>query len=307
MKVRTTLTLILILLIASSNLMILATKPAAAQSIPTPSIPTFTVRLVDPPETQQNNNKTIEVTINNQPFTYTNNSYHLYYNLRVKQHSENESGWIEKYQVLNGTTPNQDDNDVYNDAFYVIPDSTIQSTGEHTTITLYLAKVAGGYNLGTYDQRQNFNILLSGVPSDGQIDFQVEAIVGHESQMLVKVSNDPSNPSSSEAYEYVPTVAYDSSNGWSDLQTIKLANGLVTITNFTPNPSILSSPTETLPSTPLPSTPTSMPANPSNADNKADPISLPITTLVIATSVALAIAVILGVLLLRRHPKPSKL
>jgi hypothetical protein len=86
--------LILILIMAFSCLSLLVVKPASAQTIPTPSVPTFTVNYINssyyvpdiPYPGYYVNNSTIEIIITNQPFvSYTDSSGYqvkLFYNIR---------------------------------------------------------------------------------------------------------------------------------------------------------------------------------------------------------------------------------
>src|SRR5512138_1279460 len=98
----------LIILVAISSLALLAFKPASAQTIPNPSVPEFTVRYADfsydvsptygidqytgktiiVKMAEHVDNKTIELTVKNQPFTPHNDSsgnpIDLYYNFRFK-------------------------------------------------------------------------------------------------------------------------------------------------------------------------------------------------------------------------------
>jgi hypothetical protein len=128
------------------------TEPA---SIPTPSVPEFTVEIVDhsyvvpsytsidpytgEPITHPSytvENITIDITIENQPFTPPDSLTNLYYGVRVKGHYEND--WTELYYITNETNGN-----------YL----RIQSASENTVIS---------------------------IPQDypqGQVDFQVEAVI----------------------------------------------------------------------------------------------------------------------------------
>jgi hypothetical protein len=116
--------LILIGLIAFSCLTLLTAKPATAQTASKPSVPEFTLRYVDhsydvPPTTTSTidqytgktvttttpgyhvENKTVEVTVTNQPFTlYSDaegNHIGLSYNVRFKGHFGAESDWNQPF------------------------------------------------------------------------------------------------------------------------------------------------------------------------------------------------------------------
>ncbi len=82
--------LLFILIIVISGLSLWIIKPVFAQSIPTPSMPQFTVKFVNASysvtstnsytgenETQLISNNSIEVTIKNQPFDYSNQRFSL--------------------------------------------------------------------------------------------------------------------------------------------------------------------------------------------------------------------------------------
>jgi hypothetical protein len=82
--------LILLLTISIGNLSLRLTS---AQSIPTPSVPEFTVTIVEHPYNESNyivENQTIEFMIKNQPFSYSFNgtTYALYYNTSFKEVSD---------------------------------------------------------------------------------------------------------------------------------------------------------------------------------------------------------------------------
>jgi len=142
-------------------------KAVFAESIQAPNVPEFTVELVAhpydvPPVTTTTidqysgeeivinisgyhvENKSIEITIKNQPFTpFTHqNGYeiNLYYNVRSKGHFGDDSDWRELYSR-------------YKDPSSANP---VQSNFEYTILS-----VSADY------------------PVDSRVDFQVEAIVGH--------------------------------------------------------------------------------------------------------------------------------
>jgi hypothetical protein len=224
--------LLIILILAASSLILV--KPAFAQSIPKPSVPEFTIRFVNASytvtttnsyngqtTTQQISNNSIEVIVKNQPFSYANNSYQVYFNLRVKPHFEN--GWFEEvYPLINGTSSPADANGLFSFAWFLSAGSPNQSSTEQTFITLPLLKVALGYDLGYYYESHT-NTLLHGIPTNGQIDVQVEALVGHNSEMWIPPSEPQHFLLPTPISGYVPALAYDSTSGWSNTQTISLA------------------------------------------------------------------------------------
>ena len=188
--------LILILIIASSSLTILIFEPITAQSVPKPSVPQFALNLVEnpydvsptysiDPYTGKNvitqpgyhsENRSVEIKITNQPFTSINigNSEYanLFYNISYNGRYEN------------------------NCPLYSYDPNTIfirQSDNEYTTISF------------TY------------IPNEGQIDFRVQAQIGYYTEY------------------HMPFVAYRFTgevSGWSNTQTITIPE---TSTTDSPN------------------------------------------------------------------------
>jgi hypothetical protein len=165
------LALILILIMVISSLSLIIVKSTSAQTIPTPSVPEFNAKIVDHsydvPQTYVNytnpytgqqetrtqggyhvENKTIDVTIKNQPVATVNidgNITQLFYVIRWKGHFEN---W-------NDTS---DFNDV-SDQYYFDSHGIQASNSEYTVKT---------YGVPYF----------SDVPEGGQVDFQVRAQIG---------------------------------------------------------------------------------------------------------------------------------
>jgi hypothetical protein len=179
-NINRTFALILIGVIAFSSL-ILLTRTTDAQTTPTPSVPTFTVKLVDNSYTtpiiasssidpytnkttitqsggQYVKNFTIEIIITNQalPSSLNDGKHSVYYSIRLKPHFS-ENG-CDQYGTLmpcnNSLAPDPADASVTEYFANVIPK---QSDGLYTTFP-----IEGNY----YNQ------------SD-QIDFQVKAVIGH--------------------------------------------------------------------------------------------------------------------------------
>jgi len=180
-----------------------------------PSVPEFTVKLVahpyDVPTTYSTDpytgetithagyhveNKSIEVSIKNQPFTpYTDmdgKSINLYYNVRVKGHFE--ENWTELFSA----------------------------SGEYPS--------AGSYPKQDYGSQYTIVFYPRIVPSNGQMDFQVEALVGYYTQ--VYLGNTP-------AYYDVFT---GETSDWSNTQTITIGESQTP----TPSPAITPTPTPTI-------------------------------------------------------------
>jgi hypothetical protein len=152
---------VLVLVLASSSLIVV--KPVQS-AIAKPSVPEFTVQLVAypydvpttysiDPYTGENithpgyhvENKSIEITISNQPFaTYTDaegNHINLYYNVRVKGHFE--ENWTELFT----------------------------NSGEYPSL--------GSYPEQDYKSHCTVFSIPEAYPSNAQVDFQVEALAGY--------------------------------------------------------------------------------------------------------------------------------
>jgi hypothetical protein len=238
-KIGKTLALILILIIAISSLSLMLVKPAFAQT-PTPSIPTFAVKFVNASynvtttnsytgvnETQQISNNSIEITIKNQPFGYSNNQ--IYLNVRIKPHFADN--WTEVYPLENISSSYNGDG-TFSYAEYINYDSPSQSNSSYTTITYLVVPTdlyqASGYDIQRYysgqdGQEGDYGALLYAIPDSGQVDFQVEALVGHSSQMWV--IEHPSYPTIG-GYS-ASAVAYDLTSGWSKTQTLTISSSTV--------------------------------------------------------------------------------
>lgn len=231
-------------------------ESAFAQSILKPSVPEFTLKYIHnsydvaptygiDPYTGKNvvtqagyhvENKSIEITIRNQPFTLikVDNEHYadFFYNISYKGH------YGEDWQYYSY--------DLNTEWFLR------QSDSEYTVIS------------------------FKQIPSDGQIDFRVQAQIGYFT------------------YYYMPWKVYDftgETSGWSNTQTITISDGSTSTT--TPNPTSSSNPTIT-PTL----TPTSTPTSPANAN--PDSISMPLSTLLVVGVVFVVIIASLLLLLYRR-------
>ncbi|MCW4000006.1 MAG: hypothetical protein NWE93_07190 [Candidatus Bathyarchaeota archaeon] len=229
----------------------------SAESVPKPAVPQFTIKYVpasysttttDPytgqTTTTQHPNRTIQITMTNQPTIGSNHS--IYYNIRVRPHFE--GNWTELYPLWKLPTARYDwDTETWTYSQYLYTQemplalqTPIQSSGQYTTVNLPLD--------------ENPRYPLSHLPDSAQLDFQVEALVGHAAQSWA--IQHPLNPE--YGGYYVDSVAYDSDSGWSGTKTINLADSSVTI-QATPNHT--SSPDPTLPSasSPLPTATSAQP------------------------------------------------
>jgi hypothetical protein len=138
---------VIILTLAVSSLIMI--KPASAQSIPKPSVPEFALEYVENPyDTQAGyhiENKSVEVTIKNQPFvTYlaadSHRQINLYYNISYKEH--NEEQWSYCYDYFSASSSN------------------------YTIVTIGLGTMADRGTIGNLS---------------GEADFRVQALVGYYS------------------------------------------------------------------------------------------------------------------------------
>lgn len=264
--------LILAAAIAISSLSILATEPTGAQSTAKPSIPRFTLEIVDhsyevpitytysiDPYTGKEvknaqggyrvENKTIDVTIRNQP---SSNENKIYYNIRVKGHFAQESEWKELYSPYSarnreGTT-------------FAYQMSPSQSSAQYTIISC-----------------------PADYPVDSKIDFQVQALEGYFT----------------EYYPYIGVGAYGyrftgGLSDWSDTQTITIPTE--SDSTHTPNPT-----STTTNQTVTPNNPTATPTTDGNPSQMID--TIPITTFAAVVIALVVIIAILTVGLFRRKRK----
>jgi hypothetical protein len=198
------------LILASGMCFVTVRASTDVSGIPKPSVPDFTLKVVAhpydvPPKYETNpytgksemteagyhvENKSIEVTIRNQPFTSTsdeNGNYaNLYYAVRFK------GSYVDKWKYY----PHDMDSN------YSTATSTPfnASESEYTTITV---------GLSTY--------LLNNVPAGGEVDFQVEAFIGYEKRVDFFFLGD-------EGHYYYTFTAFERS-GWSETQTITIPEG----------------------------------------------------------------------------------
>jgi hypothetical protein len=212
--------LLLITLLAVSSLLLIG--PVSAQSIPKPSVPEFTLRIVarpyDVPPTATIDpytgktvitqggyhveNKSIDVVIKNQPFMlYTANGSeaNLYYQIQFKGHYTDD--WQFYWPNAIGYTDN-------------IP----QSGGDYTVISVPIG--SDGVHAGS---ETNF-------PEAGKVDFRVKALIG--SFTLIPHGN-----------LFSDRIEFNGEEGdWSNTQTITINETTPTVTPSTSLPSPSTSP-----------------------------------------------------------------
>ena len=202
--------LVLLICVVSSLIMV---KPTFAQSIPTPSVPEFTLKLVGPPyllnttysldpNTGQivanigytNPYSALEINVKNQPFVkpFEGGYGNLYYNVRIKDHNATDN-WVEAYN------PN-----------YFFP--TQSNDSDYT-------------NVGGSIEDYNFVGSLIG----RQIDIQVEAMLGGIFRKSLAFGS---------GYEF-----RGATSGWSNTQTISIPPN-TPLTTPTTSPSASLSPTQ---------------------------------------------------------------
>jgi hypothetical protein len=164
----------------------------------------------------------IEITIANQQFDYSN--YLLYYNIRSRPHFE--GNWTEAYPVMTWASSYEGGYN-YSHAQYINDYSVQQSKTSCTTIN-FTVRPTELYQATGYDV---MGVGYYGIPYGSQLDFQVEAQVGHPSQRWV--SDHPLLPIESGGFE--PAVAYDKSSGWSNTKTISIGE---TSPSVSPSPTV---------------------------------------------------------------------
>ena len=187
-------TLMLITVLTVSSLVMVGS--VFAESIPKPSIPEFKVEYVS---------GTVEVRIENQPFTTmvvqegtATWTVEFYYNIRVKEH--HEENWV----------------NLYSPAVVPLNPSNSDYTLLSFLLTLSPTHPEQGYILESYHSKSgSYFPSLTGLDSDAQIDFQVEAMVGYLSRTV----------------EFASWHFTGETSGWSSTQTLTLGE------NQTPTPS----------------------------------------------------------------------
>jgi hypothetical protein len=192
--------LLLILVATASSLLFVKT---AYSSVPTPSVPEFTMKLAyssyavtttNPytglDETERISNNSIEITIKNQPFNYPD--YQLYYSVRAKPHFA-ENDWTN------------------------VSTSILQSDSSYTVIVFSAVSTVMTGETG-YDLKKGDQTVFYALPDGSQLDFQVEASVGHIAQRWVP----PHWMTPDISGHYVDYVAFDTTSGWSETQTFTI-------------------------------------------------------------------------------------
>jgi hypothetical protein len=283
--------ILLIVVLAVSGLIVVGST--SGQSIPTPSVPEFTIQLTDRsydlPATYSTDsytgktvthegyhveNKTIDIVIKNQPFTpYRDghgNTTELYYIVRTKGYFGTE--WV---TFSNG-------------------DGYLSSSTEYTTITFLTSKVPISNWPAVY------------TPPDGQVDFQVQAKTGYYYYQWVSMGLQDHPLAGGEVRMFNGTTS-----DWSDIHTFSVNDGSVSVApSAGPESSQVSTPTQ---STPMPTmtnpdglaieNPT---ATPLPADIGADFLSGSGLWQVAVVVLCAVVAVLMVALLYKRSSVPQK-
>ena len=150
------------------------------------------------------NSSVMEVTIKNQPFTsYYDDSLgqHVFLGYNIRLKDHFEGGWTELYRASDGYLGQWSDSD------YTV--RTLHTeTGTGTTIAI----------------REGFSMTF---PAGSQLDFQVEAMIGYVSRDISQAG--------------APWVFTGEKSGWSNTQTLKIAESQTP----TPAPTFTPEPTST--------------------------------------------------------------
>lgn len=232
--------LILILIMAISSLSLLIVKPTFAQSIPSLSAPTFSVSFVDnsynssatygiDPYTGKTviteggyfvQNKSIELSIKNQPFTpYTDangNYVSMYYNISVKGHFGNDWYYYDTYQ-----------------GYWYANDSYkfLEASNQSYTILVF---DFDGNNDTSYEKPYCVNLV--DFPDGSQVDFRVQAYVAY----FTTASNPIIASPTYSPYRIVVNLVSESA--WSNTQTVTIPESS-TSASPSPTPTVPEFPT----------------------------------------------------------------
>jgi hypothetical protein len=241
------LAVLLVFALAASSLTIL--EPTLAQTILKPSKPEFSIKFVNASLTEINinpytglnevqlvDNNTIEIKINNQPWQHSD--YQIYYNIRVKPSFG--GNWTEIYPLRNLTSSYS--NGIFTYAEYIPPEAPIMPNSGHTIInfpvvpTQYYGESGYDiqrYHLGDGTQEGHYFAFLHGIPYGGQLDFQVQALVGQNATYWYIMH--PLFPQYGGFTE--SAIAYEGASSWSNTQTVSIGNNASNQLNPSPSES----------------------------------------------------------------------
>jgi hypothetical protein len=169
--------------------------------IPKPSVPEFTLRQI--PSFPEKNKITVELTIKNQPFDKDNiYNYSLVYNVRIRTSEEN---WTDLYDAEDGYPP--------------------QSDSDYTVLSYVSGEIAY-YPSEDYPLAPSTKVGV--LPSYGQVDFQVQAMIGYRTRSLAWLYG----------RQGLPYVFQGESSGWSETQTLTIGEIPTSSPSPEPTPSI---------------------------------------------------------------------
>ncbi len=235
----------------------------------------------------------------------------MYYNVRTKGHFE--QSWRELYSPFHGLhSGNSSDSGTF-----ILNGCPAQSNNVYTVITY------SAYSPPYYAYPQET------YPPNAQVDFQISAVLGHDSQIFV--NDHPLLPMLIGHEEYA--IAFDIQSDWSNTQTITISNSSLTTSypqnqiittpfaipistipqNSTPTPTSQNQmPTQTLPPSPITPFPTTTPtkqntANLTENDTAHNSVTLPLTSLALIIAVVAILASIVTILVFRKPRKEAKL
>jgi len=158
--------------------------------IPKPSVPEFTV--------EQKDNSTMEIRIKNQPFDWNNAyNYSFFYNVRIRTSDEN---WTDLYDAEDGYPT--------------------QSNSDYTVLSYRLGESAY-YPPEDYPLSPSMKVGI--LPTEGQVDFQVEAMIGYRNRGVY-------------ANGIMPYVIKGEKSGWSNTQTLNIGESQTPTPTPLPNP-----------------------------------------------------------------------
>jgi hypothetical protein len=224
---RSAIPLAILIALTASNIFLIQSVSA----VTAPTVPEFSVRFIpssysvtttDPytgqTTTTRNQNNNIEVTIKNQQAI--DSTHQIYYNIHVRPHFEGD--WVELYPLYNlSSAPYSSEIGDFPMSLYLyhadLPlarHTPMQSNDEYTVITFALN-----------ENNEYTPSPLINLPNNARVDFQVEAIVGHDAQYWY--IQHPLYPTYGGLYQ--DSVAYDNDSGWSSTQTITVGTDSTTV------------------------------------------------------------------------------
>ena len=165
-------------------------EPTPTPLYPKPLVPEFTVKITSSPT--EANRTTIELAIRNQPFDEDNAyNFSLVYNVRIRTDGEN---WTDLYNAEDGYPT--------------------QSNSDYTVLS-YVPGESAYYPSSDYPLSPSVKVGV--LPTEGQVDFQVEAMIGYRDRGVYSDG-------------IMPYVFKGEKSGWSNTQTITIDESTATAT-----------------------------------------------------------------------------